>query len=196
MKKQIQKLFNNSGFTLAETLMTVMIVLLASSVIAAGIPAAANAYTKAVDAANAQVLLSTTVNALRSELSTAWGVDINASANEVTFYSSKTGAKTKLSLGTDNIMVFDYMQYGGTGGQSDADGNTSSAVELVSEELREGKFVVAYSMTNPQPSDKAVYFNNVTVKDKDDNTIAESGKLTIQLLKKDFIIPEIVSTVP
>ena len=55
----ILKLNNEDGFTLAETLMTVLIMLLVSSVIAAGIPAAAKAYRKAVDAANAQVLLST-----------------------------------------------------------------------------------------------------------------------------------------
>ena len=63
-----QKLNSQDAFTLAETLITVLILLMVSAVVAGGIPAAANAYRKAVDAANAHVLLSTTVNALRSEL--------------------------------------------------------------------------------------------------------------------------------
>ena len=59
------------GFTLAETLMAVLILLMVSAVVAAGVPAAANALSKTVAASNAQVLLSTTITALRDELSMA-----------------------------------------------------------------------------------------------------------------------------
>ena len=52
------------GFSLAETLMAVLILLMVTSVVATGIPAAANAYFKAVDASHAQVLLSTTMISL------------------------------------------------------------------------------------------------------------------------------------
>ena len=189
MKIMIHKIKNQSGFTLAETLMTVLIVLLASSVIAAGIPAASNAYMKAVDAANAQVLLSTTVNALRSELSTAWGVETHD--GNVEYYSSKTGAKTRLSLGDDNIMVLDYVQYGGTTGQTDPNTHTViPAYELVSKKARDEKFKVSYS--SPSVANGMVKFENVTVKDKAGKEIASSGELSIRLLREDFTIPEII----
>ena len=61
----------SGGFTLAETLMTVLILLMVSSVLAAGIPVAVQAYDKVIDAANAQLLLSTTISRLEEELSTA-----------------------------------------------------------------------------------------------------------------------------
>ena len=60
-KRIRQKLKSRLGFTLAEMLMSVLILLMVSSVVAGGVPVAANAYYKVVDAANAQVLLSTTV---------------------------------------------------------------------------------------------------------------------------------------
>ena len=61
MKKIRNKLHNRKGFSLAETLMAVLILLMVSAVVAAGIPMAREAYEKAVDAANAQTLLSTTI---------------------------------------------------------------------------------------------------------------------------------------
>ncbi len=66
----------NSGFTLAETLMAVLILLLVTGIVAAGIPLAVNAYNRVVDGANAQVLLSTTMTRLRDELGKASGVEI------------------------------------------------------------------------------------------------------------------------
>ena len=62
---------NQSGFSLAETLMAVLILLMVSEVVAVGIPSAASALSKIVDASNAQLLLSTTITKLRDELSTA-----------------------------------------------------------------------------------------------------------------------------
>ena len=70
----MKKLKGGGGFTMGETLATVLILLMVAGVVATGIPAALNVYRNAVDAANAQVLLSTTINALRDELSTAWDV--------------------------------------------------------------------------------------------------------------------------
>ncbi len=66
---------DKSGFTLTELLLTVLILLMVSSVVAAGVPAAVNAYQKVLDASNAQVLLSTTVSSLERELSFARNVD-------------------------------------------------------------------------------------------------------------------------
>lgn len=70
MKQRIVKK-NRGGFTLAETLIAVLILLMVSGIVAAGIPAAKEALTKAVDASHSQLLLSTTMTALRNELGSA-----------------------------------------------------------------------------------------------------------------------------
>lgn len=72
MKKALQKRNTKAGFSLAETLVAVTILVLIS---ASALPAAMRVYRNAVDASNAQVLLTTTVNALRNELSTATEVE-------------------------------------------------------------------------------------------------------------------------
>lgn len=63
-----------SGFTLAEMMITMLILLMMTTVVAVGMPNAVNAYRRAIDAANAQVLLSDTVMRLRSELAVAASV--------------------------------------------------------------------------------------------------------------------------
>lgn len=74
MKKRTkQRNRAQSGFTLAETLMALLILLLATAVVATGVPAAIRVYYDVVDAANAEVLLSTTMTALREELGSTGG---------------------------------------------------------------------------------------------------------------------------
>ena len=107
MKRIIQKLKSCAGFTLAETLVTVVILLLATSIIGAGMPAAINAYRSAIDAANAQVLLSATVNALRGELSTARDVK-QVDDQTITYTSARTGSQSKLFLDGGVIKIQEY----------------------------------------------------------------------------------------
>ena len=76
------------GFTLAETLMAVMILMLVASVVAAGIPSAANALGRVVDASNAQVLLSTTMGALRDELASADDIIVADGGSSVSYTDS------------------------------------------------------------------------------------------------------------
>ena len=61
-----KRLKNQAGFSLAETLLAVLIMLLVSVIVANGIPVARNVYNNVIVGANAQVLLSTTVTALRN----------------------------------------------------------------------------------------------------------------------------------
>ena len=56
-----------SGFSLTEMLVTMLILALASTLMATGIPVAADTYRKVVNSANAQLALSTTITVLRSE---------------------------------------------------------------------------------------------------------------------------------
>lgn len=91
-----RKLHINYGFTLAETLLAVLILLMVSSIVAAGIPSASRAYEKVVLTSNAEVLLSTTVSMLRNELGTA--MDVKANGSEITYYNTARGATSKISL--------------------------------------------------------------------------------------------------
>ena len=71
MKLFGKKLKKPQGFSLAETLVALLIILLVASVVAAGMPAAKDAYFKVIESANAQVFLSTTLTTLRNEMTTA-----------------------------------------------------------------------------------------------------------------------------
>ena len=66
-----RKVKETLGFSLAETFLTVLILLMVSTIVASGIPIAADVYKRAVETANAQLLLSTTLTTLRDELGTA-----------------------------------------------------------------------------------------------------------------------------
>ena len=75
MRKLLTKrIKDRSGFSLAEVLVALLIVLMVSGIVAAGIPAAIRAYNTVIDSANAQVLLSTAITELKSELGTATDV--------------------------------------------------------------------------------------------------------------------------
>ena len=107
MKRIVRKLKREAGFTFTETLVAVVILVMVS---ATALPAAMNAYRNAVDAANAQVLLSTTVNALRDELSTAWDVQTPETADNttITYRSADTGDKSVITIQDKTIMLQEY----------------------------------------------------------------------------------------
>ena len=101
--KAKRKQNSNRGFTLAETLMAVLILLLVSLIVANGMPAARDAYQKVVLTANAQTLLSTAVNALRDEVGTAWDVrPVPGDTTALTYMSSDTGARSKIYVTEDD----------------------------------------------------------------------------------------------
>ena len=121
MKKSLRKLNTERGFTLTETLVAVLILVMIS---ASALPAALNAYRNAVDAANAQVLLSTTVNALRDELSLAWDVQVCSGDNStgswnfkddpngyILYKSSDTGSESKIYRENSVIMLQEYNDF-------------------------------------------------------------------------------------
>ena len=127
-----QKLLNKRGFSLAETLMAVLILLMVSEVVAGGIPAAANAYYKVIEASNAQVLLSTTMTKFRDELSTARissldTINVSGDNSSIT-YTRSNGNRVKLvSYGNENTKKGIYLCI------EDASGRTISERLLISE---------------------------------------------------------------
>lgn len=86
---------NRGGFSLAETMMALLIVLMVSSIVVTGLPAATNALHNAVDASHAQVLLSTTMTSLRDELSMAKNIVWDNSLKKITYIDSN-GVKSEL----------------------------------------------------------------------------------------------------
>ena len=191
MKRVFRQIHSNTGFSLAETLMAIMILLLVASVIGAGIPAAVSAYTKAIDAANAQTLLSTAVNALRDELTTAWGVDPDPDGSYVFYYKSSTGAKTKLGKADadSSITVWDYVRY---------DDQTNYQMsnephELVSARSVAENLCVTFGSVGFSPTDDSVLvFSDVAVK-KNNTEIAKLDTFSVCLLDKDFRVPDYIS---
>ena len=102
------KIRNRKGFTLAETLLAVLILLLVSSVVAAGMPAVKQAYEKVVLASNAELMLSTAVATLRDELGTAW--DVQEVAGGVTYFSADTTNRSKLYVESGTIKLYEYSE--------------------------------------------------------------------------------------
>ena len=148
MKRPLKKPNSSAGFTLAETLIAVVILVM---ITAAAMPAAVSAYRNAVDAANAQVLLSTTVNALRSELSTAWNVDVNTEGTTITYQSADTGDKSVITVEDGTIIIQEYSRgtETETPGWWDGD-NTATSTEarpLVSDAMRQTTRNSAENMT-------------------------------------------------
>ena len=110
MNRLKNRLKNNKGFTLAELLITVLILLMVSSVVAGGIPVAANALGKMVDAAHAETLLATTYTALRDELSTAVPgrpITVGDDGKSIS-YTDSDGVESKIEVKNDGIYITKY----------------------------------------------------------------------------------------
>lgn len=77
-----------AGFTLAETLLAMMLLLIASALLATGIPVAFNAYKKVTLTAEANVLISTTMTELRDKLAFSENISVDDSKKIITFTSN------------------------------------------------------------------------------------------------------------
>lgn len=69
------KIAEKTGFSLTELLTTTLILSLVTATIASSIPGAIRAYRTVVDVANANILLTSTITKLRSELTGASKID-------------------------------------------------------------------------------------------------------------------------
>ncbi len=93
------KLHNSKGFTMGEMLLSVLILLMVSLVMATGMPAVKSAYEKVVLISNSEVLLSTTVSALRNELGAASAVEkVTGSTTDLTYYSTLRKSTSKIGI--------------------------------------------------------------------------------------------------
>ena len=170
------KIRNRKGFTLAETLLAVLILLLVSSIVAAGMPAAKQAYEKVVLASNAELLLSTAVATLRDELGTAW--DVQEVAGGVTYFSADTTNRSKLYVESGTIKLYEYSE---TTAAEDLLGIKKTAQkdhELVLQ--AEGDTSLKLTCTSIALSGDAVTISDLSVKNSEGSKMAEwNGTLEI-----------------
>lgn len=122
MKRKVRKRFsklkkranNRSGFTLAEVLIAMLILLMVSGIVAAGIPAAANSYQKVVNASNAETVMSTAISMLRSELGSAKDIVVSDGGKKISYFNTGRMADSEISVsspdanGPKPIMINKY----------------------------------------------------------------------------------------
>ena len=184
--KWMRKLKERAGFTLAEMLLATLILLLVSSIVVAGIPAAKNAYEKVVLGSNAQILLSTTAAALRDELGTAW--DVKAGEGELLYFSADTGAVSSLYIDGKMIMLQEFA------GMEDIDSSmhTGTARPLVSEAAATSDLYVTYDSVSYDDSGIVIFSGLKVCRSSNDAVIAgmgdeSGGSLTIRVFS---VVPE------
>lgn len=115
MIKRAERKFNQrGGFTLAESLVTLLIFLMVSSIVAAGIPAAREAFVKVTRRANAETLLSTTAASLRKQLAAASEVQAGDDGKSLLYFDSSRGIQAKLYTDAESgvIMLQEYIAIG------------------------------------------------------------------------------------
>ncbi len=117
MRRIKNKLRSRGGFTLAEMLTAVLIMLLLTAIVAGGLPVAQKVYIDVTDAANAQVLLSTTITELTDELASSRAVVVGA-GNVLQKFESGLGLWSEVSSETNGITLVEYSGIPGSLGSS------------------------------------------------------------------------------
>jgi len=97
MRTELKAKRARAGFSLVEMLATLIVVGLVGMAVVAGVPAAQRAYEAAMDASNAQLMVSTATTRLRDVLAVADSATVQAGSDPlVEFTSFETGLKTTL----------------------------------------------------------------------------------------------------
>ena len=163
-KNTWKKLHIDKGFTLAETLLAVLILLMVTAIVATGIPVAKNAYEKVVLASNAEVLLSTTISSLRNELGTAQNVKTQTSESGeeadsvITYYNAARGASSKLFVEETDKVIMLQRYFSEEGLSADYD-----AAPLVSSKTSTQDLYVTYSSVSYDNDNGIVTFSGLSV---------------------------------
>lgn len=197
-----RKLHSRRGFTLAEMLATVLILLMVSAIVAAGIPAAVRAYEKVVRSANAEVLLSTSVSALRSELGTARDIRVT-DGTVLQYYSERAGSYRSLYPDNESekrgvLTLREYLGLpeeagsgagsgsmasgggsGGFGGNGGTGENSLPPRQLVSDAAATGDLYVTY--TSASVEDGIVTIGGLSVRRKSDPSAALTAVETLKI---------------
>ena len=170
------------GMTVLETLVSVFILAMVMSVVAVGIPTAANAYNKVLDSANAHLLLSTGMTKLRDELEAADMTQLRDNMKE------------------DDVINYDgiTIDYTNNNGESQIFLNEEKAISekkknrlLVSQKASNDNLYLTYTSIKYTGDSGYVTFEGLAVKKKDndknfDNDQVLAGPLdySVKLLRE------------
>lgn len=192
MRSHRLKLNSRSGFSLTELLVAILILSMVSAVVAGGIPVAKDAYEKVTVSANAQVMLSTAISALKNELCTATDITIPGGTKDeatgvvngttIRYFSPSIQNYSTISMGktTDdeinNILLTQYADY---------TTDTSNKRRLVTRSAGDTILYVTYKDISYDESKGIVSFSELKVVDKT-KTYAEldssNNKIDIKLI--------------
>lgn len=116
-KKIIKKLNSNKGYSIAESLICVLILLLVSGAMIAGLQFAVNEYKESMELSQSTILCSTLSNKITAQLTTQATsyLDSNESEddkNKVEFPAFQIVDKDGNLLGIENEGVYGYVQMG------------------------------------------------------------------------------------
>jgi Tfp pilus assembly protein PilV len=200
MVKIKHKLGKDRGMTVLETLISMFILMMVTVVVATGIPTAANAYSKVLDSANAQILLSTAMTKLRDELETADNIKVDGTS--ITYTTNSYG-ESMIYLNRDSgyadstnnkgnyghvgaVRLWEYIIDGKT-----TEDDKKNAVKnninrlLVSQKASNDNLYLTYSSITYTSDSKYITFNGLVVRKKDtDQTLAEPVDYSVKLLLK------------
>lgn len=188
MKKWISRKSNRSGFTLTETLFAVMIMMLVSATLAAGLPVAASALREAVDASHAQVLLSTTMTAMRDELSMAkdivWEVDETGKGK--ISYTDSAGVHSTIQFKDDSSSLGIFLSKNAAlNGSGDAGSTvTKRDRRIVSDQAATDGLYEKFSDITCDNENGIVSINGLQVcrkKDGEDHVLADLGTVAFEI---------------
>ena len=170
-----KKLHNRKGFTLAETLLAVLILLMVSQIVATGIPVAKNAYEKVVLASNAEVLLSTAVTTLRNELGTAREIKVSDTQTEVTYLNADRGNMAKIAMEDSSAKIHRYYD--------EDTGIDSGAEPLISTKRATEGLYVTFKSVSYDAKNRVVTFEKVSVsKESGATDLAVRKNLSINVM--------------
>ena len=161
-----------SGFTLAETLLAMMLLLIASALLASGIPVAFNAYKKVTLTAEANVLISTTMTELRDKL--AFSEDVTVEGKSVVF-TSNNGRNYTLSFDSDREGLYLLDSSDTDYDPKNGDAYISDSHMLVSDEAAVRELCVDYSEV--RIAGNVLIFENLNVYRKGDDQRTEASAL-------------------
>ncbi len=181
MKERLKKrLREERGFTLLELLVSTFVLLLATSIVATGIPVARNAIMRLVDTANARTLLSTTTTVLRDQLGFANSITPSGDGKSVTFIDGRTGSQSVIYLakkdGYTDIYIQEFSTY-------PADKRPEPRV-LVTTPRTGAKMHIAFDTVAADASRKVITVKNLMVmKEGQTEKIVELDALSVRSIQ-------------
>lgn len=166
MRTIISKIKSESAFTLVETLYTMMIFLMVTTIVATGIPTATMVYKKIILSANADMLLSTTISALKNELANSGDVqvkrDLSGNKTTVYYYSPDFHTYSRITIDTDGggedrmIMFQRFAGKETISGSEDTETEYSEPIRLISKEASNKNLHVTYDSVDDSRKDEGL----------------------------------------